>query len=256
MLPICVTCGTQYPAPTARCPICEDERQYVGLRGQAWTTLDELRQTHVNRIFEEGPGIWGIATEPKFAIGQRALLVDGILWDCVSLVDDATVRRVRDLGCISAIAISHPHYYSSMVEWSDAFGGLPIYLHADDRAYVQRPDPRIRFWSGDEYSLGAATLIRLGGHFAGYQVLHRGRDLFCGDLPQVCPDLRHVSFMYSYPNLIPLSSASVRRIARRLESLAFDNVYGAWTGFVIRDRGHEAVRRSAERYLQALEVER
>ena len=43
---ICRTCGTQYPAsaqPPEHCPICEDERQYVGLKGQQWTTLDALR---------------------------------------------------------------------------------------------------------------------------------------------------------------------------------------------------------------------
>ena len=30
---------------------------------------------------------------------------------------------MNELGGIAAIAISHPHYYTSMVEWSRAFGG-------------------------------------------------------------------------------------------------------------------------------------
>jgi len=34
-----------------------------------------------------------------------------ILWDCVSLIDSDTVARIQALGGISAIAISHPHYY-------------------------------------------------------------------------------------------------------------------------------------------------
>jgi hypothetical protein len=264
MKAICVTCGTQFPesgdAP-AQCPICLDERQYIGSSGQQWTSMHDLRVTHRNRIFEEGPGVWGIVTEPKFGIGQRALLVpsdDGnILWDCVSLVDAETVRRVTELGGVAVMAISHPHYYSSMIDWSEAFGGVPVHLHEDDREYIQRPDPRIRFWRGESFALtGAATLYRLGGHFAGYEVLHQGRDLFTGDLPQVCPDLKHVSFMYSYPNLIPLSSASVQRIAKALEPLAFDRLYGAWTGFVIRDQAHAAVHRSAERYVRALETAR
>ncbi|WP_449065679.1 hypothetical protein [Planomonospora algeriensis] len=34
-LPICVTCGVQYGAPRENCPICEDERQYVGWEGSA-----------------------------------------------------------------------------------------------------------------------------------------------------------------------------------------------------------------------------
>src|SRR5262249_7201179 len=121
---ICKTCGTQFAetaAPPARCPVCDDERQYVGPNGQEWTTLEALRQDHHNRIEEVEPGLTGIGTEPKFAIGQRALLVrapDGnILWDCVSLLDYATATAVKALGGVSAIAISHPHYYSSMVEW-------------------------------------------------------------------------------------------------------------------------------------------
>ena len=37
---ICVTCGSQFAAtvdPPERCPVCEDERQYVGHDGQQWT---------------------------------------------------------------------------------------------------------------------------------------------------------------------------------------------------------------------------
>ncbi|HEV2222462.1 MAG TPA: hypothetical protein VGR84_05615, partial [Candidatus Acidoferrales bacterium] len=112
-----------------------------------------------------------------------------ILWDCISLIDTDTVDQIRALGGISAIAISHPHYYSSMVEWSEAFGGAPIYLHEDDRGWVQRPHPCIRFWQGETHALGRGfTLIRIGAHFAGYQVLYwsEGDDgrgsLFSGDL--------------------------------------------------------------------------
>ena len=56
---------------------------------------------------------------PAFGIGQRALLVrtreGNILWDCVSLIDSDTVALIKALGGIYAIAISHPHYYTSMV---------------------------------------------------------------------------------------------------------------------------------------------
>ena len=44
---ICQTCGTQYPAspqPPAACPICLDDRQYIGFNGQAWTTLADLQR--------------------------------------------------------------------------------------------------------------------------------------------------------------------------------------------------------------------
>lgn len=99
--------------------------------------MDELRKTHRNVLFEEGQKLWGIHTEPNFAIGQRALLLQtrngGVLWDCLSLIDANTVELVKALGGISAIAISHPHYYTSMVEWTRQFGGIPIYLHEADR---------------------------------------------------------------------------------------------------------------------------
>jgi hypothetical protein len=150
---ICITCGTQFAAteqPPPRCPVCEDERQYVSWDGQRWTTLAQLRADHSNRIEAEAPNLFGIGTEPSFAIGQRALLLQSpggnILWDCVTLLDEQTVHRVDALGGIRAIAISHPHYYSAMVEWSRAFDGAPIYLHAADREWVMRDDRRIRFW--------------------------------------------------------------------------------------------------------------
>ena len=72
---ICTTCGTQYAdssEPPARCPICDDERQYVGLQGQRWTTLDELRGDHHNQIQAEERDLTSIVTEPRFAIGERA----------------------------------------------------------------------------------------------------------------------------------------------------------------------------------------
>jgi hypothetical protein len=263
---LCVTCGTQYPPsekPPANCPICEDERQYVGLEGQQWISLDELRNAHRNAVFEEGERLWGIHTQPKFAIGQRALLVQsnhgGFLWDCVSLVDDETVKLVNERGGIRGIAISHPHYYTSMVEWSRAFGGVPIYLHEADRQWVQRPDPAIVFWRGETHEVNDdLTLIRVGGHFDGFQVLHwasgeKGTGvLMTGDMPQVCSDRRYVSFMYSYPNYVPVSAKTVRDILRRLEPFAFSQLHGAWPKFAVLGDPKKAVQQSAERYLKAL----
>jgi glyoxylase-like metal-dependent hydrolase (beta-lactamase superfamily II) len=262
---ICVTCGTQFAeseTPPEHCPICEDERQYVGLDGQRWTTLEDLRRDHHNVIREEEPGLTGIGTHPSFAIGQRALLVrspgGNVLWDCITLIDDPTVAVVRALGGIAAIAISHPHYYSCMVEWARAFDA-PIYLHAADREWVMRPDRCITFWEGETRQLGdGLTLIRCGGHFAGGTVLHwaDGADgkgaLLSGDILQVVQDQRYVSFMYSYPNLIPLPAARVRHIADAVAPYAFDRIHGAWWGRTVKDGAHAAVERSAARYIAAL----
>ncbi|AHG92499.1 beta-lactamase domain protein (plasmid) [Gemmatirosa kalamazoonensis] len=258
---ICATCGTQHAAsdaPPPRCAVCDDERQWVPASGQRWTTLDALRRAHRNAFRQEEPALLGIGTEPSFAIGQRALLVrtpeGNVLWDCVALLDDATVDIVRALGGIAAIAISHPHYYTTMVEWAHAFD-CPVLLHAADRQWVMRPDERLAFWDGDTRALaGGLTLIRAGGHFAGGTVLHwpegaggRGA-LLSGDIVQVAPDGRTVSFMRSYPNMIPLAPATVRRIVERLAPYRYERVIGAWWDRTIDRGGDAAVRASAERY--------
>jgi hypothetical protein len=256
---ICVTCGTQFAAtdgPPASCPICTDPRQYVPPDGQKWTTLAELAATHENTIREQHELV-GIGTEPKFAIGQRALLVpfgdSNLLWDCVTLIDDATAAEVERRGGLAAIAISHPHYYSCMVEWARRFD-CPVLLHEADREWVMRPDDSITFWSGETHDLGeGVTLLRLGGHFAGGTVLHRDGMLLSGDIVQVIPDRSHVSFMYSYPNLVPLPAETVRDIAARLEPYAFTSLYGAWWGTVIGAQAGAIVQRSASRYIEALQ---
>ena len=235
--------------------MCEDPRQYVPVSGQQWTTLAELAAGHSNAIRPEGE-LTGIGTKPKFAIGQRALLVpvgsENVLWDCVTLLDDATVDAVEARGGLRAIAISHPHYYSTMVEWAHRFS-CPVYLHADDREWVMRDDPALSFWSGETCDLGdGLTLIRCGGHFAGGTVLHRGGDLLAGDIVQVIPDRAWVSFMYSFPNHIPLPETSIRALEAALEPFAFDRIYGAWWGTVIGPDGKGIVRRSAQRYISAL----
>lgn len=263
---ICVTCGTQHAKtdkPPAKCAICQDERQYVGWGGQQWSTLTELRQSHENTVRLEELGLYGIGMEPSFAIGQRALLVThpagNILWDCIPLIDDGLVEMVKGIGGISAIAISHPHYYTSMIEWAKAFD-CPIFLHAADKQWVMRPDSCIEFWDGETKTLDVdRTLIRCGGHFKGGTVLHwtKGADgkgaMLSGDIIQVVQDRRWVSFMYSYPNLIPLSVSSVRRIVTAVEPFEFDRIYGAWWGKVVREDAKAAVRRSAERYVRAIE---
>jgi glyoxylase-like metal-dependent hydrolase (beta-lactamase superfamily II) len=259
---ICITCGTQYPASAevpAHCPICEDDRQYINVAGQQWISLADLRREHTNTFVPIDPGLTGIRSEPSFAIGQQAHLIQteagNLLWDCVSLIDNATVARVKALGGIQAIAISHPHMYSSMIEWSHAFDA-PIYLHADNQPWVMRPDEAIRYWDGETQTpLPGLTLVRCGGHFPGSTVLHwaggaggRGA-LFTGDTIMVVSDRRYVSFMYSYPNLIPLNASAVRRIVAAVEPYAFERLHAAWDGKFVAENAKAAVRQSAERYI-------
>jgi hypothetical protein len=259
---ICKACGTQFAdadTPPDSCPICTDWRQYVpAATGQQWTTLAELAADHANTIRDQGELV-GIGTTPSFAIGQRALLVpfgdSNLLWDCITLLDDATDAEVERRGGLAAIAISHPHYYSCMVEWAQRFD-CPIHLHAADAEWVMRSDPAIRFWEGERLELDhGLTLIRGGGHFDGGTILHRDGALLVGDIIQVIPDRTHVGFMWSYPNLVPLPDAEVQRMAAAVEPFAYDAIYGAWWDAIIPADGPEIVRRSAERYSRALRGE-
>jgi glyoxylase-like metal-dependent hydrolase (beta-lactamase superfamily II) len=251
---ICKTCGVQHadtPEPPARCEICEDERQYVGPKGQQWTTLDELRAAHRAEIREEEPGVLGVGMKPSFAIGQRALLAGTVLWDCIPLLDAEIEETLR--GKLKAIALSHPHYYSTISEWSATFD-VPVYVHADDGDWLRRRDG-VELWRGETLDLGdGLTLVRCGGHFEGASVLHwaERRLLLTGDTIQVIPDRGWVSFMYSYPNLIPLDAAAIRRIVAAVEPFDFDRIVGAWWGRVVPGDGRAVVIRSAERYLRAI----
>ena len=265
---ICVTCGAQHAAsdePPTHCIICEDERQYVGWAGQRWTTLDTMRNSgYHNRIQEvrDEPGLWGIDTRPRVAIGQRALLVTtaagNFLWDCITYIDDATVERVRELGGLAGISVSHPHFYASMIEWSHAFGGVPVYVPKADAEWVVRPDPVIQWYEGSQRVLPGLTLVQTGGHFEGSAVLHwaagaggRGA-LLTGDTIAVAQDRRWVTFMRSYPNYIPLSAGTVDRIVEKVMPLRFDRIYSHFYNLDILADAKAAVKRSVERYKQAI----
>jgi hypothetical protein len=266
---ICTACGTQYTPgdnPPAQCTICEEERQYVPPRGQSWTTLAALRQSYVNGYRAYEPHILGIGTQPAFAIGQRALLVrtpgGNVLWDCIALLDEATVALIKGLGGIKAMAISHPHFYTTMVEWAHAFDA-PVHLHAADKDWIMRPDAAIRLWDGETHELwDGVTLVRCGGHFEGGTVLHwaggaGGRGAVCGgDILTVTTDRKWLSFMRSYPNFIPLSQRAVEHIGEALAPFSFDAIYGHYFDRVIAQDGKALLARSVERYVAAIEGKR
>ncbi len=262
---ICMTCGVEYAAseePPPRCRICDDERQYVGHGGQRWTTMAEMREDgYRNEIRELEPGLSGIGIEPSFSIGQRALLVQSaggnVLYDCISYLDEEAVEAIRGKGGIQAICLSHPHFYDAMVSWSEAFDDAPIYVPEADRDFVMRPAASIRYWDGAPLELvPGVTLIQVGGHFPGSAVLHwaAGADgkgaLLTGDSITVVLDRRYVSFMYSYPNLIPLDAAAIRGIVDAVEPYPYDRIWGGWWGRQVLSGAKEAVRESARRYIE------
>lgn len=265
---ICETCGLQHsPSDNfpSHCIICEDDRQYIGRNGQQWTTLARMQTKYHHRIEMIEDNLYGIGSEPGFAIGQRALLIrtprGNVLWDCTSLLDDATITAIENLGGISAIAVSHPHLAGSLVEWSHAFGHAPIYWHAKNRAWVTRPDPAYIYWEQQTQPLlDGLTLVCCGGHFPGSAVLHWAGGagghgaLLTGDTITVVQDRRFVSFMYSYPNIIPLSAPAVNRIVNAVEPFIYDRIYGGWWDAFIPTRARQAVISSAERYIRAINL--
>ncbi len=259
---LCSACGTSYPdapRPPPRCPICDDERQYVPASGQGWTTREALEAGSRNAWREHEPGLLSVQTVPAFAINQRAFLlrtpVGNVLWDCIALLDPATRAIVHGLGGLHAIAISHPHYYTAMQDWADAFEA-PIHLHEADAGWIMRPDRSIQLWRGETHAIApGVTLVCAGGHFPGGTVLHWDEGpgvLLAGDILQVTPGAHRVSFMWSYPNMMPLPASAIRGIEARLAPWRFGRIYGAFPGQEILADGKAIVARSARRYIELL----
>jgi len=57
-----------------------------------------------------------------------------------------------------------------------------------------------------------------------------------------------VSFMYSFPNLLPLPADQVARIASTLGQHSFERIYGPFPHSVIRQGAAQAVQQSAQLY--------
>ncbi|MBS2967972.1 hypothetical protein J9317_04175 [Metabacillus sp. KIGAM252] len=262
---ICATCGVQYGKvqSPSQCIICSEERQYVSPSGQTWTSLEEMQKSgsYKNEILAEEPGLYSLTTKPGFGIGQTAYLIQekgfNVLWDCITYLDQQTIQHINELGGLQAIALSHPHYYSTQVEWAETFNA-PIYIHEDDKEWVTRSSDKIIFWSGESIELHQGIVLhRLGGHFKGGAVLqwingnsHNGV-LLTGDVIQVVADRRWVSFMYSYPNLIPLPPGKVEEIAEKVRPLKFNRLYNAFHR-VVQEQANQSVQKSAERYVKAI----
>nr|WP_205856980.1 MBL fold metallo-hydrolase [Phytoactinopolyspora endophytica] len=244
------------PVPDV-CPICADERQYVPETGQAWASLDDLRDEGATiTVRQRTPILWGLRA-PGVGIGQQMLLLrtpqGNLLWDPVGYLDDETVTWIREQGPVLAIAASHPHMFGVQVEWSRALGGAPILVNEADAHWLGRRDGAITLWS-DQYDVTAGlTLHQVGGHFPGSAVAHWSGDdgggvLLAGDTIMVNPDRVTTSFQRSYPNRLPLSGAVVARIAERIKPLRFEQI---WSNFdnAITAEADLAVQRSAERHV-------
>jgi hypothetical protein len=257
---LCSTCGTQFnrsTMPAAICPVCADDRQYLPPKGQSWTQPEELQNKYSNSIKEVNEHFYEIKTTPKFAIGQRAFLIitpgGNILWDCISLLNEPTREFIRSKGGLKAIVISHPHYYTTMNDWAAAFD-CPVYLHEADETFIYEKGPKINLWSGDRKELwDGIRAIHIGGHFPGSSILQvpflsSQSALLCGDTFYIAPSKRHVSVMYSYPNMIPVTLAEISRIRQTMQEVKFDRMIGAFDNQSIESNAKEVLLESLGRY--------
>ncbi|EFJ14066.1 hypothetical protein SELMODRAFT_423994 [Selaginella moellendorffii] len=178
-----------------------------------WTSMSKMRLQFRNGFKTHEPQVLEIITFPKFGIGQRAFLIQtqegNILWDCISFLDDATVAIIKSLGGLRAIATSHPHYYSTNSRWSEAFGGVPVYIHG---------------WYCLPLFLSFIS-ISLYPYFCRVVYQHEKVGM---DNKTVGMDNKIVSIMRSYLNYIPLLSSHTKRIGQVIEPWNFGRLYVAF----------------------------
>ena len=145
--------------------------------------------------------MWSICTWPKFAIGQRCVLLEtdggNVLWDCITYLDDETVDFIKGRGGLKAIVISHPHYYTTHLDWAAAFD-CPVYFAVEDVEWVSQPDPanrRRHLKHVIEKILPGVVVAKPGGHFPGSVVLSWDKKLFIADTLVTVP-VRYPSPLY------------------------------------------------------------
>lgn len=269
-LTLCATCGVEHASRPEVCAICADERQWVPVDGQRWTTLDELAAAGASVEFTElEPSLWGLQVAGvAVGIGQQSKLLvtpeGALLWDPLPYVDNAAAERVRLLAAdagVVAIVASHPHMFGAQLEWSrllsppaDSGGAaVPVLVSRADLDWVARPGRALEAWDGDREILPGVMLSQPGGHFPGSAVVHwaggaGGRGvLLSGDTIFANPDRVSVSFMRSYPNRIPLSGRVAERVAAHVARFSFERLYNNFEGVIPRD-ARDVVVRSARRH--------
>lgn len=259
---ICVACGNEFaPAaePPRECLICVDERQFVPADGQRWVRLDDPEHGHRTLTVDEiAPELYSLQLTPTVGIGQRTLFArtpsGNVLWEPPGYVGAPLLDWITEHGGVCAIASSHPHLVGASVSLSHLLGDVPVFFNRLDARWVTREDPAIRLWSDRQVVADGAELVQCGGHFPGSSVLlldpaGRPGAILTGDTMMVGADRRSVSFMRSYPNLIPLSERVVRGIADTVDWLPFDRIHGGFPGHDVITGGPGVVRFSADRYI-------
>lgn len=201
---------------------------------------------------EGDDSLWSIYTEPKFGIGQRCILLEtphgNVLWDCITYLNDETLQWIHSKGGLQAIVISHPHYYTTHLDWAKAFD-CPVIVAKDDEEWINRKDTegRRRLMEGTaEEIISGVTAAKPGGHFPGSLVLHWDRKLFIADTFVTTPSAYYhknrlpgttsYAFMWSIPNMIPLPPSELHKMWQVIKKLGFESTHAAFVGTEIRDK--------------------
>lgn len=280
---ICTACGTYFPKDStlpALCPICLDDRQYIPQEGQSWTSPNDLQQDHTVQFDPLFPSIdavertghqqtngktslYSLTVAPKFAISNRAILVrsrsGNILWDCIPLLNESTITSIKSMGGLKAIAISHPHFYSHMNKWAEVFD-CPVYIHHLDAQWVVNKGPQINYWQGEELSLfDGMRVIHTGGHFPGSTVLSvpglsSSPTVLCGDSLYVAKCKTHTAVMHSYPNQILLPRNTFAAFEKRMSSISFDSLIGAFAHQELLGNARSIYTASMQKYKEAYQL--
>ncbi|HSC38652.1 MAG TPA: hypothetical protein VLD19_12295 [Chitinophagaceae bacterium] len=260
---ICITCGTQFtpglPLP-ALCPVCEDDRQYIGAGGQQWTSLPALSDKYSVLFKKINEHLYELTMTPAFAIGQRAFLIlsphGNILWDCIPLINEPVAEFIKSKGGLKAIVFSHPHYYSTMNVWAEQFD-CPVYIHRDDEHWIKNWGPHVQLWAGPERDFwDGIKAVHVGGHFPGSAVLQvpslsPGGALMVGDTLLIALSKRHMAIMHSYPNQVLLPREIFAAALERMKGLRFDTMYGAFAWQTLQGNAMEVFKESMNRYVKA-----
>jgi len=76
--------------------------------------------------------------------------------------------------------------------------------------------------------------------------------LCSSDIATITTDRKFLTFMWSYPNFIPLPAREVEGIAAALAPFQFDTIYGHYFDRVIPTGGKEILKKSVARYIAAI----
>lgn len=258
----CRVCGVEYDTRTLPelCPICADDRQYLAPDGaQHWVDPYEYGRRHDGdvQVVELEPGLWAVNGPRGVGIGQQAKIIatsiGTVMVDAPAVITPSAIEAVATLGPTLAIIPSHPHMFGLQSLWSAALGNAPVYVSAADEHWLGARPAHLRLWDGALSPAPGVRASQPGGHFPGSSVVHWvGSDgkgvLLSSDTVGVNRDGKTASFMWSFPNYIPLSAAVTRRIVTHIDRYEFDRIYGNFPSAITKD-AKARVTASADRHI-------